>query len=337
MAHAQSRPWIALHVFYGGNPAVLVRECIAPLVTQLEAAGSIQHFFFINYWLEGTHIRLRLMAAENVPGSGLTTEVVARIATYLRERPALHSTSKLESTSYYDELFDGEFGSEDRSKHFSPDGSPVMAQNNSVVQREYEPELGRYGGEVGMRIAEDLFEVSSRLAFEVANLGNYNARTFLLGIAAQVMVGTMASLLPDDESMSQFFTRYHANWAQNYRMPLDFAAPEFRQRFRQDLPALRAMTESIADPIRRGRNDNIPALLTQWTQACVEARARMEWAFSRGELWFMRAGGRWVPPSSDEAIWMWSHSILHMTNNRLMVSIPDEAYLALQLAEATER
>jgi len=37
---ASQRRWMAYHVFYGGNPEVLLEECLLPLAAQLEEEGQ---------------------------------------------------------------------------------------------------------------------------------------------------------------------------------------------------------------------------------------------------------------------------------------------------------
>ena len=63
LAAASQRRWMAYHVFYGGNPEVLLEECLLPLAAQLEEEGLVRLSFYINYWLEGGHVRLRLLPA----------------------------------------------------------------------------------------------------------------------------------------------------------------------------------------------------------------------------------------------------------------------------------
>ncbi|MBO0912918.1 lantibiotic dehydratase C-terminal domain-containing protein, partial [Streptomyces laculatispora] len=51
--------WIALHVFYAASPQPMLVNCVRPLVDELTAEGLLAGHFFINYWLEGPHVRLR--------------------------------------------------------------------------------------------------------------------------------------------------------------------------------------------------------------------------------------------------------------------------------------
>ena len=52
--------WLAFHIFYAANPRPMMVDCIRPLLAELTGDGLISGYFFINYWLEGPHVRLRL-------------------------------------------------------------------------------------------------------------------------------------------------------------------------------------------------------------------------------------------------------------------------------------
>lgn len=52
--------WIALHIFYAASPRPMLVDCVRPLVDRLTGEGLLAGHFFINYWLEGPHVRLRL-------------------------------------------------------------------------------------------------------------------------------------------------------------------------------------------------------------------------------------------------------------------------------------
>ncbi|MGW5640608.1 lantibiotic dehydratase C-terminal domain-containing protein, partial [Streptomyces sp. NPDC003832] len=51
--------WQAVHVFYAANPQPLLVNCVGPLISELREDGLLAGHFFINYWLEGPHVRLR--------------------------------------------------------------------------------------------------------------------------------------------------------------------------------------------------------------------------------------------------------------------------------------
>src|SRR3954464_10964046 len=79
--------WQAIHIFYAASPQPLLVECIAPLVQELTASGLIRGHFFINYWLEGPHVRLRLRPATAAATAEVRDRAAAAIAVFLQQRP----------------------------------------------------------------------------------------------------------------------------------------------------------------------------------------------------------------------------------------------------------
>ena len=69
----------------------LLLQCVGPLVDELDADGLLAGYFFINYWLEGPHVRLRLRPA--TPAAERRGAAPRRGGgdAFLRSRPALYN------------------------------------------------------------------------------------------------------------------------------------------------------------------------------------------------------------------------------------------------------
>ena len=52
--------WLSFHVFYAANSNPILVEGVTPVIRRLRAEGLIERWFFIRYWLEGPHVRLRV-------------------------------------------------------------------------------------------------------------------------------------------------------------------------------------------------------------------------------------------------------------------------------------
>ena len=96
LAAASQRRWMAYHVFYGGNPEVLLEECLLPLAAQLEEEGLVRLSFYINYWLEGGHVRLRLLPAQESARDEIDRRVMADVSDYLVRRPSMHPMARID-------------------------------------------------------------------------------------------------------------------------------------------------------------------------------------------------------------------------------------------------
>ncbi|RNL81730.1 hypothetical protein ED312_18540 [Sinomicrobium pectinilyticum] len=81
--------WLAAHIFYPGNLDNVLVYLVRPFLNNISV--KLQQptpYFFIRYWEEGSHIRLRL---NPVPGKEefIRKELLTRAASFFREYPAL--------------------------------------------------------------------------------------------------------------------------------------------------------------------------------------------------------------------------------------------------------
>ena len=187
--------WQALHVFYAASPRPLLLECVKPLVDELTAEGLLAGHFFINYWLEGPHVRLRLKPAGPEAAEEVSRRSQEAVAAFLRRRPALYEVKNTYFADLYNTLFDLEFPGEQRDRLLGPDGKMRLRPNNSFSVEPYEPEYGKYGGVHGVELAEWHFQHSSDLVVEALRTMNLHLRTVLLGISAQLMMVMSACFL----------------------------------------------------------------------------------------------------------------------------------------------
>ena len=326
--------WIAYHVFYGGSPDVLLTECLIPLADRLVQAGIARDWFYINYWLEGSHVRLRLRVDGGMPASELDAHVMPVVREYLARKPSMHPMRELADNGFYERLFVGEFRDEDRPQYFDADGEPKFRENNSIERRPYEREIYRYGGSASMILAEAHFVKSTSLACDVMDRGNQEVRTLLLGIAAQLSFATASALLRDRELVADFFVAYHQRWATGYTDGTMYTTERGRRKHALTATRLRTKMLPLFDQVIDGDLSALPARLRGWTRFNMHTRDQLDELFASGHLVFDYQDGRRAPESAVAAAWSLCHSLIHMTNNRMMVSVADEAFLAYQIADA---
>src|SRR5215472_14113708 len=97
--------WISIHIFYNGNRNHMLTTCLEPLVQDLRKRNLVQHYFFIRYWQEGPHIRLRLLPAESVKAEAVTRRAEENISAYLQRRPALYNADNDYAKALYKDMF----------------------------------------------------------------------------------------------------------------------------------------------------------------------------------------------------------------------------------------
>ncbi|MFD8420815.1 lantibiotic dehydratase C-terminal domain-containing protein [Streptomyces sp. NPDC059466] len=336
--HTDDAPgdWLAVHVFYAASPRPLLLQCVKPLVDDLTEEGLLAGYFFINYWLEGPHLRLRLRPRRAADAPAVRERTHTALAAFLRERPALYEVKAGFLAELYETLFTLEYSEEQRAEFLGPDGRMRLRPNNSFEDRPYEPEYGKYGGPGGVALAEWHFQHSSDLVVEAARSMNLHLRTVLLGLSAQLMMVMSGTFLKDDGALLAFLDRYHAFWDRAFNGTNYTTTQGYDRAYTEMGASLPERFRRIRDAVARGEQDRLPAFLRGWAEHCTELRDRAEELALRGELTF-RAwdGSRDISPTDPaHALPMLLSPYLHMTNNRLSMTIRDEAFLSYVLARA---
>ncbi|MEV4447191.1 MULTISPECIES: lantibiotic dehydratase C-terminal domain-containing protein [Streptomyces] len=328
--------WQALYIFYTGNPRPVLTEYVKPLVDGLTADGLLARYFFLNYWLEGPHIRLRLKPS--TPGH--TAEVRRRaeeeLRAFLRARPSLYEVRSDFYVGLYNTLFDLEFTPEERLPYLGEDGTMRLRNNNSFSWEPYEPEYGKYGGPAGVELAEWHFKHSSDLVIDAARTMNLHVRTVLLGTAAQLMMVMSSTFLGERPAMAAFLERYHSFWHNAFADTALISGTAYDGNYDTMAESVRKRFTAIHGALTEQEPGRLSGFVRAWAEHCAELRHRARELAVRGDLVFRSWDG-----TRDEAVTdpdVAAEALLspymHMTNNRLHVTVTDEAYLSHVLARS---
>jgi thiopeptide-type bacteriocin biosynthesis protein len=295
--------WLSAHLFVnaGAGPSTLsqtdtvARTIVAPFAAHCRDRGWIDRYFFIRYRENGSHVRLRLEGDPEV----LAGAVQPALAEHLR------ATSP---------------GVEFSSGGFPPagvGGAPVRC----VHWQDYEPETDRYGGPDALPVAERLFGASSDVTLALLAGLTGQAHSARLGKALLLMVAGGHAFSEDRRKASTFLEGYHRGYLLML-MPDSARREDLNSRFREGIamqrdvlvPYVRAAWERLAEaePV----SDAVDQLSRNMRVAMTELRALA----AAGRL--VDAAGRSVDLRGIVA------SQVHMTNNRLGVTIDEESYLA---------
>ncbi|MET9931323.1 MULTISPECIES: lantibiotic dehydratase C-terminal domain-containing protein [unclassified Streptomyces] len=342
-------PWLALHVFYAANPRPLLVDCVRPLVDGLTEDGLLAGHFFITYWLEGPHVRLRLRPSGPGAGAEVRRRAEEAVQGFLKSRPALYEVDSGFLKDFYDSLFDIEFPGEDRARYTGPDGRMSLRPNNSFSYEAYAPEYAKYGGPAGVELAEWHFRHSSDLVLEAYRSMNLHLRTVLLGTSAQLMMVMASCFLPEEERLADYLDSYYAFWHRLFPGTGFIGSTEYERTYERMAPSLGARFARIREAVAGGGTAGLPVFLRRWAEHCLELRERVVDLTERGDLAFPAWEGParedtgqeraedpdaapLVPVTHVPAVLPRLLSpYMHMTNNRLHVTIRDEAYLSFVL------
>jgi thiopeptide-type bacteriocin biosynthesis protein len=328
--------WQAIHVYYGTGCRIMLADCIAPLVEGLQADGLLASYFFINYWVEGPHLRLRLK-----PARAADTETVLRRAedavdAFLRTRPSLYDPARSFFSGLYDTLFDLEFTPDERAPYLGPDGRMRIRDNNSRSREPYEPEYGKYGGPRGIELAEWHFEYSSDVILTILRSTNVHLRSALLGLASQLMMVTVTEFIPDPAAAASFLDGYHEFWRRAFDVTDFIKDGAYERAYETTGPGLRQRFAAVRSALTTGSAQELPEFLRGWAAHCAQLRSRAAALAESGQLVLRSWDDTRDETVTDPA--MAARRLLspylHMTNNRLGATLSDEAYLAYALARA---
>lgn len=324
-----SEEWVALHVFYSSNVNPIVVEAVRPLVDELKADKLIDRWFFIKYWMEGPHLRLRLRLTDPAARTVVLERATTALSAFLKRRGALYDYDTKDLGPLYKTMYLAEYSEEQWDEEYGPDGEMPFRPNNSIAAFPYEPEHDRYGGPVGMDIAEWHFEHSSDLACRLFATTNMRVRPLLLGMTGQLSLMLAYTFLGDDEKVCRFFTRYRGFWETSYDEGSDDAHESFDKGFELSREALTDRLDHIRGAVAKPLSE-LTGVELEWMSHCRELRDTVLAAAKAGKFEFpVRADVTTSLADDPEALaTVLLSSYVHMTSNRLGASILDETYLA---------
>lgn len=331
-----SGEWMAVHVFYAASSRPVLLDCVRPLTAELADDGLIDGWWFLNYWLEGPHVRLRLRPSTPDAAAEVRRRTGAAVTRFLRTRPALYRVEGNFLAELYETLFQLEYPDGTPDGITDPDGRMRLRPNNSFSWEPYEPEYGKYGGPAGVALAEWHFQHSSALVIDAAASRNMHLRTVVLGLSAQLMMVLAGTFVPDREHLAGLLERYHAFWQRGFSSTNYADANGYDEAFGAMAEELARRFGSIRTALASGQLAGLPGLLRRWAEHCAELRARVTALAEAGELTFrgIERDAELRITSPAGALAMLASPYLHMTNNRLGITIRDEAYLSYVLARA---
>jgi hypothetical protein len=300
MARAtQTEPrWLAYHVFYHGPLEQVLLRLVYPAFRELWLRDRTRRFFFLRYALGGPHVRLRLRGA---PAGRQEVERVLhrRAASFFARFPAAQELS--------------EAVIRERNRRIlatDPDGVDAVYPNHSVIELPFHPEVERYGGAELIDDSLTFCVVASAHALRFLERRAGESKSRRLSGALRMLLRQALGFAADGDELLRLLAYAAVREEDACGRLIARADQEFA---RQPESYLRLAAEEIAllaerDPRRRPRDC--------WLgEAARRLRGRIRGA-------------------SDPARWRIMGSHLHLSANRIGLSVPEEIYLGRLLGRA---
>lgn len=293
--------WISVHIFfkgeiYGKESDEIILKIVEPLVEILKKDKLIEKYFFIRYAEFGPHVRLRLY----VDYQKLNGKVKNKV----------------------EEFIEKNFPSELKLYPTLPDN---FSQDKNYLWIDYEPEIDRYGGKDAIKIAEEFFYHSSittiNLLHEIKN-GDKSSR---LGKGLLTMLVLLKVFSEEIESANEWITMYGKNYLKA-RAREDNELKEweavFNDGFDKQSEKLIEYISAVWNALDEGEELN--PTLDYYKKELIKIKSNLTDLLKADR----------IIKNSDPVknIEMMNFTIvssyIHMMNNRLGISIPEESYLA---------
>lgn len=332
MSKGQNNSWLAAHLYYNEPWEAMLTNALEPYVSSVMRAGVADQYFFIRYWERGPHIRLRFKAGPAVIEQLFRPNLVEHFENYFEDKPSKRTNPD------YPLNFPDEF---------------KWYPNNSVQFFNYKPEVERYGGLVGVQIAEEHFQISSDIVLKsIKEKGFKWIYDDALGAAIKLHLSFIHTMGLDLKSAVAFFKMLFYNWLPR---ALQLDANGLSKE------ACHKKTREIIDSFSRAYEAQKTALLPFHKSLWEGLEAKSEFDEAHLNIWVLKnsiisaklnsalRSKQLVPKKltfklpaevaqliSDEQEMLWNFyaDYIHMTNNRLGILNEDEGYLGFLIMQS---
>lgn len=307
--------WLSIYLYYEEPFEALLVKGIKTFVDPLLEMGMVQRYFFIRYYEDGPHVRLRIRGEKEV----LETLVLPNLKDH----------------------FERYFHLEPSVREFENDN---WHNNNSVKVSDYIPELARYGGDLGTVVAEKQFYLSSKVVMKVIQKYGEAQWTeeLAMGEAMQLNIAMAFACGMSLQETIYFFNFFYEHWinASVYQLHLEREAVEAEKlkwtmlyeenfnEFRDAIVNQNAALWQILSEKSEFQEDYMNEWITGNTLIFNDLDSAYESSLlsARSEKYSMKSQN--IMSSKQLLIWSMLCDYVHMTNNRLGISTHEEAFLA---------
>ncbi|WP_104129684.1 thiopeptide-type bacteriocin biosynthesis protein [Cryobacterium sp. N21] len=152
-----SAAWKSIHIRCDADTDELLTGVIRPLMQDAQSSGDVARWFFLRYWEEGPHVRIRIQGDNPQRAGGIATELCQVSAGWARDHAPVYIYSQ-DSFARVSREF--------ASRELVDDASHTLRPHGDVWTPPYKPENAKYGWGDTLAAFEQHFCDSSELALE---------------------------------------------------------------------------------------------------------------------------------------------------------------------------
>jgi len=327
MNNPQRDIWLSVHLFYNEPWEEFLQKAIEPYVNTAIQTGIAHQYFFIRYWEQGPHIRLRLKGEEEMVNSILKPNLEEHFTHYLESRPSRRIEPNYPS-------------------NFSEDLK--WMPNNTISYIEYIPESNRYGGDVGVLLSERQFMLSSKTVLElIKSKGKNWSYDDAMGVAIKLHLSFISSAGFRLEEAIQFFDFFVKNWLpytfkkdqkelkeEEYTHQSDISIKAFEEAFETQKEDLIPYHKKLWKALEEKKSFD-ESILNYWVSENKNIIDDLKSEEKEGTLSSRTSKYQYSikPPNpiNNELLWSIYSDFIHLTNNRLGIINKDESYLSFMM------
>lgn len=289
--------WLSAYIFFRYQHEILT-ECVEPIVKKVFREKYAMQFFYIRYWEGGPHIRLRFRGNQKI--------------LFERVKPLIVSM-----TQEFFEKFDGH--------------ERDSSNGNRIEFVEYEPEVQRYGGVEGIKVAEAQFQNSSKAVLSLLSNTRHWDYSDGLRFGIQMHLGFFHSVGYSRREAINVFKQNYLNWIPSaYQL-----VPGHQQIEPNHLSAL--ITGKLEESFLKNATNLSEFCNEYWRELDQLKKVDQEWLsqwigdskkISIDILRIQQLSTGMPAKEAKDNYSTFIDGLIHMTNNRLGILNYDEGYLA---------
>jgi thiopeptide-type bacteriocin biosynthesis protein len=300
--------WVSSYLYYNGPLEHIILDVVYPFIEKMKRNPDIKGYFFIRYWENGQHIRLRIKCNSVEAKNRIKRRIIDLFEKFL--------LGKRTDESVHDDSF----------------------QSGSVHFIDYIPEIDRYGGTSAIMVAEKQFELSSKVVLELLRKTDGLTYNSAMGIALKLHVSFAFAVGMSVDEAVEFYSTMSENWKPDL-LGRQTSTDEYylwiNKKFTESFEKQKDVIVPIVENLWY-TNSRHGTWLEEWHKGMKAISAELQILYGQNEVNFPSPS---IFVQSDltaenNCLWNIYISYVHMTNNRLGINNYDEGYLCFIIKES---